>query len=66
MVLAQRLFSGFRQLKKKGFWGEKNSIIKGLTSLRGFANFGSLSEAGSFAVWALSFSGHLSDRVYKV
>jgi len=32
-------------------------LFKGLTSLRGFANFGSFSEASSFAGWILSFSG---------
>ena len=36
---------------------KKNSVIKGLTSLRGFVNFGSLSEASRFAGRALSFSG---------
>ena len=34
-------------------------LFKGLTSLRGFANFGSLSEASRFAGKALSFSGRV-------
>ena len=38
---------------------KKNSVIKGLTSLRGFVNFGSLSEASRFAGRALSFSGRV-------
>ena len=42
---------------------KKNSIIKGLTSLRGFANFGSRSEASSFTGIALSFSSNEIGRV---
>ena len=34
----------------------ENSVIKGLTSLRGFVNFGSLSKASRFSGKALSFS----------
>ena len=41
----------------------ENSIIKGLTSLRGFVNFGSLSKASRFAGKALSFSGRVVGRV---
>ena len=37
----------------------ENSIIKGLTSLRGFVNFGSLSKASRFSGKALSFSGRV-------
>ena len=38
-------------------------LFKGLTSLRGFANFGSLSEASSFTGIALSFFSNEIGRV---